>query len=237
MTDQIEATTSSLEALAEQYYTITHNLANTNTCGYKRYCTSFSQALAETMAAPGASDRVEGNTAIDFTQGALSQTGNQLDLSLVGKGFFVIETPEGPLYTRNGCFRRNSVGQLVNTSGQMVAGLGGPIIIPHAAETRVGADGTITVSGVVAGRIRVVDFDKYEGLTAAGGGCFRAPDTATLTSAPETVVRQGYQESSNVKIVDELVGLIAVTRLYQANLRSIQVQDDRMESILQVALA
>lgn len=163
-----------------------------------------------------------------------------MDLGLEGKGFFVLETPEGPLYSRSGVFRTNAEGQLVDSSGRTIAGEGGPIVIPSTASTAavgVSADGSISVAGQGVGKFRLVEFENEMDLVPVGGNCFRAPVDAVTTPATNTAVRQGFQEASNVRVVGELVGLITVTRLYEANLKAIQTQDETLKNILQVAMA
>lgn len=239
MSDPIETTTSSLQALSDQYHAIAHNLANVNTAGYKRRCSSFLQLLQEAQALSDIALIVD-QVSIDFSQGALTCTGRALDLGLEGKGFFVLETPEGPLYSRSGVFRTNAEGQLVDSSGRTIAGEGGPIVIPSTASTAavgVSADGSISVAGQGVGKFRLVEFENEMDLVPVGGNCFRAPVDAVTTPATNTAVRQGFQEASNVRVVGELVGLITVTRLYEANLKAIQTQDETLKNILQVAMA
>ena len=248
MADPIEITASTLEALTEQYRAIAHNLANVSTAGYKRRCTSFVQHL-QALAGPGvvSSDAasatigtVVGVTSVDFTQGALVSTGRPLDLALNGKGFFVLETPEGPLYTRSGVFRTNQNGQLVDAAGRTVAGEGGPIVIPSSVSmltVGVSTDGAVSADGTGIGKLRVVEFEDESALIPAGGNAFLAPATETPTPSAGTAVKQRFQEAANVTPVQELVGLIAVTRMYEANLKAIQVQDERMKELLQVAMA
>ena len=247
MSDPIETTTSSLEALGREYQVIAHNLANASTTGYKRRCSSFVQLLQQAQAldatGPEASmpaGEVVDQVLIDFSQGALTRTGRPLDLGLDGEGFFVLETPEGPLYTRNGAFRTNPEGQLVDPAGRSVAGEAGPIVMPNTASTssvRVTRDGSISVAGQTVGKLRLVEFDEESVLTPVEGTSFRAPADATPNPAANTTVQQGFQEASNVGIVEELVGLITVTRQYEANLKAIQAQDERMKNILEVAMA
>lgn len=239
MSDPIETTTSSLQALSDQYHAIAHNLANVNTAGYKRRCSSFVQLLQQAQTLSDIALIVD-QVSIDFSQGALTRTGRPLDVGLEGKGFFVLETPEGPLYSRSGVFRTNAEGQLVDSSGRTVAGEAGPIVIPTTASTAavgVSADGSISVAGRGVGKFRLVEFENEMDLVPVGGNCFRAPVDAVTTPATNTAVRQGFQEASNVRIVGELVGLITVTRLYEANLKAIQTQDETMKNILQVAMA
>lgn len=238
------ATTSSLDALSEQYRSITHNLANASTPGYKRRRTLFAELLDTAAAqpvegaAPAAS--VTQAQAVDFSQGALTHTGAALDLALEGDGFFALETPEGPLYTRGGTFRINAEGQLVDLAERTVTGQAGPIVIPpsvSSAAVQISRDGNVTAAGESIGRLKIVEFPEASDLTPVAGGCFRATEGLAASDAENTFVHQGFFESSNVSVVEELVGLITVTRMYEANLKGIEVDDERMKTLLDVAMS
>jgi len=243
MSDFIEATTSSLEALSDEYRAIAHNLANVSTAGYKRRCTSFVQLLQAKMS--GAEEAATSGTvveemSIDFTQGALTKTGRALDLALAGKGFFVLETPDGPMYTRHGVFLTNDTGQLVDSAGRIVAGEAGPIVIPPAVNpqnVQVSQDGTLSAGGAAFGKVRLVEVEDESVLLPVGDSCYRPAEGVEPTAAAGAAVQQGYQEASNVRAVEELVALITVTRMYEANLKAIQTQDERLRNILQVAMS
>jgi len=244
MQGTMQATSSSLEALSRQYRAIVNNLANSNTAGYKRRMTEFVQALnnATSPARAGGlpTQSVTSKLLVDYTQGALTQTGRALDMALAGGGFFVIETPDGPLFSRNGAFHVNSRRELVDMSGRVVAGQSGPLILPPDTSTlsvTVSADGRISADGQQIGRLKIVEFDDPKSLIPVGRNCFRAPADAAPAPARSAKVQQGFQEASNVNIMQELVGLITVTRLYEANIKSIRVQDEQMKNILNVAMS
>ena len=154
-TSQMSAT---INSLTREFEIITHNLANVSTVGYKRRCNAFTksliaQGLSPTEAATSEDARL--STSYDFSQGSFIDTGRSLDFSLCGKGFFVIETPEGPLYTRNGTFRLDPNGQIVDSSGRLVAGESGPITIPPSvspSQVVVSSDGNINAGGAVIGK-------------------------------------------------------------------------------------
>ena len=237
----LEATPSTLEALADQYHSIAHNLANVSTTAYKRRLSVFSQALLEQMQTGEAGTGVVSEqTFIDFTQGVLAQSDRPLDLAIDGEAFFELETPDGPLYTRNGTFHTNQEGQLVDFSGRTVAGAAGPIIIPSGValgQVQVSRDGTISAAGQGIGRLKLVSFQDATQLEPIGGSCFRAPTDVTPEADQTAAVHQGYREASNVSIVEELVELIMVTRLYEANISAMLTDDERIKTILQVAMA
>ena len=240
MTEPISPIASSLQALTQRYEAITENLANVSTVGFKRVRTTFRQTLADQTAAIGndvPSAGIESTNSIDFSQGPLDRTQRDLDLALSGKGFFVLETPQGQLYTRGGSFRLNGQRQLTDSLGRLVAGDSGPIVLPSTTGLSVAVDGTISVEGKSVGKIKLVDFENNADLEGLGSTCSRSKsDQATTTS--DAQVHQGHREESNVAAVEELINLITVTRLYQANMRSMQeAEDDRVKSLLQAAMA
>ncbi len=238
-----EVAGANLGNLVEEFGLITHNLANVSTVGYKRLCSSFSQALESALSSQ--TDFVSGETefssSIDFSQGGLKQTGRPLDFALYGKGFFVLETPEGPVYTRSGTFQLNQNGQLSDTEGRLVAGASGTISIPSTigvSGISVSDDGTISGGdGVSIGKFSLVDFGGNESkLESIGSGCFIMPDESVVPSSAEgLVVKQGYQESSNVQMIKELVDMIMVSRLYEANMKCISSQSKATDSLLSAA--
>ena len=243
MAGMIEQVSSSINALMQEFNVIAHNLANVSTAGYKRRSNSFSKLLMdqEGGAAMESAGVVALNAAFDFSQSGVTETGWQLDFALYGKGFFEIETPEGPLYTRNGTFRTDQNGQIVDSEGRMVAGEGGPITIPSSvriSQVSVSSAGSISAGGVGIGRFKLVDFEDNESkLVPAGASCFRMPEEDIKPVAAENiVVKQGYQETSNVKIVEELVNMIMVSRLYEANMKFISAKRQTSSSIISVAM-
>ena len=240
MADSIEQISSSVDALLQDFDIIAHNLANVSTVGYKRRCSVFTETLkAQQAGAEQTEGAVTSEAVFDFSQGHIVETGRPLDFALFGKGFFVIETPEGPLYTRNGTFHVNQNSQIVNSDGRIVAGQAGPITVPTtigSSQLNVTGDGSISAAGTAIGKFRLVDFsDNQEKLVPAGAGCYRMPENIQPIVAENIVVKQGYQEASNVKMIDELVNMTIVSRLYEANMKYITAQKEASSSILSVA--
>ncbi len=227
----------------QEFDLITHNLANVSTAGYKRISNAFSRSLdaqqaqldTETMGT------LDVETALDFSQGRMIQTDRPLDFALHGNGFFVIETPNGPLYTRNGMFSLNQNGLIVNSDGHTVAGESGPVTVPAEtalSQVSVSSDGTISADGTTVGKFRIVDFGDDKGkLVPVGSSYLGMPDANVVpVDAENIVVRQGYQESSNVQMVEELVDMIMVARLYEANMKSIMASKEAADSLMTVAM-
>ncbi len=231
---------ASLDALTREFDIIAHNMANVSTAGFKRRCNSFTRALDAQSST--LDDQLEENAAaaFDFSQGGLVQTDRTLDFALYGKGFFVMESPEGPLYTRHGIFHTNQNGQIVDTEGRLVAGTSGPLIVPSSvdiSQVQVGDDGQVRAAGASIGQFRIVEFpDNEDQLLPAGLNCFLAPEGVEPVDALDAMVKQGYKEASNVKLVDELVNMIMVSRLYEANMKLVSATREATSSVMSVAM-
>lgn len=241
MSSITEQVSTSIDALTREFEVITHNLANASTTGYKRRCNAFSKALDAQMPEGYSPGTINLNSTFDFSQGTVAETGRPLDFALYGKGFFVIETPNGPLYTRNGTFLTNQNGQIVDSLGRTVAGEAGPITVPaniSLAQLSVSADGAVRAGAMPIGKFRLVDFQDDQGkLVPVGDSCYRMPDTtAAPIPADRIVVKQGYQEASNVKVIDELVDMILVSRLYEANMKSLTAAKETSGSLTSAAM-
>jgi flagellar basal body rod protein FlgG len=200
------------------------DIANVGTAGYKA-------ERAGTLAAPrpdfgaaldSAVDVADGAPRVDFRGGALEATGRDLDVAIEGRGFFVVQSPAGLRYTRNGHFERRSNGQLVTADGLPVLGPKGPITLGPGAVT-VEADGTIRVDGHVAGQFQVVDLANYDTLSREEAGRFRPASPVTVTPLTAPVVRGGVLEQSNVALPERMVELTATARAFEALQRGIGV--------------
>lgn len=238
ITDQVS---TSIDALTQEFNIITHNLANVSTVGFKRRCNAFSKSLEAQDAETYSPGTIDLNSIFDFSQGSIVETSRPLDFALHGKGFFVIETPEGPLYTRNGTFSTNQNNQIVDSLGRIVAGQAGPITIPGnvgISQLNVSNEGTISAGEISIGKFRLIDFNDNENkLLPTGDSCYRMPDVNVQpTAAEQIIVKQGYQEASNVQIIDELVDMILVTRLYEANMKSITAEQQASSSLMSLAM-
>ena len=232
-----------LDELTQEFNIIAHNLANVNTTGYKRRCNTFSKSLLIAQAVgveTGSDERAVLNTIFDFSQGGLTQTGRSLDFALGGKGFFVIETPDGPLYTRNGVFSLNQNGQIVDSSSRIVAGENGPISIPPdvgVLQINVSSEGNISAGGTQIGKFKLVDFkDNENKLIAVGANCFQAPEGIIPEPPENLIVKQDFQESSNVRMIEEMVDMVMVSRLYEAGMKFLSADVDTAKSLISVAM-
>ncbi len=241
---------SSISALTREYSNIAHNLANINTTGFKRKVSSFSQELDISLNEDSLlsmlnddispiSGEIVLNEALDFSPGTLLGTSRPLDTAISGKGFFVVETPDGPLYTRNGVFQINSSGQLVDLEGRIIAGTDGPIVIPGSVselQINIAEGGEISADGTLLGKLKIMDFKENEKeLVPTGKNCFMAPEGVEPGVAENAMIRQGYRENSNVQRMEELVDLITVSRLYEMNMSLLKKRHENAKAMIDVA--
>jgi flagellar basal-body rod protein FlgF len=207
------------------------DIANEGTAGYKGERAgnlavdrpSFDAVLDSAV------DTVSGAPEVDFRAGVILPTGRDLDVALEGKGFFVVQTPAGPRYTRNGGFTRSADGTLVTLDNLPVLGQNGPIKVGDGTVT-VTTDGTLSVNRAAVGRMQVVDFADYTNLTREDGGRFKAPADATPVPQPGIKVRSGALEQSNVSVTQRMASLIEVSRSFEALQRGISLMSNDIDA-------
>jgi len=231
--------------LSRQLDIIANNLANANTASYKREDLAFVEYLVKPDAAGNPTFvRADGKVAMvqdlgmirDTGQGPMTETGAPLDMAISGEGYFVVQTPEGPRYTRLGRFQIDADGRLVTGEGHVVQGTGGPIFVPpDDGEVKVARDGTISTAGGPIGRLEVVRFEDDQNLTHAGSGLYIAKDLPQPATDVEII--QGMVEESNVQPVLELTRMIAVLRNFQAAQKMIDAQDDMQRRVINTVVA
>ena len=204
---------------------ITNNLANAATAGVKADQIHFESVLANVKNPTQAPVFSNERFSTDFSSGALQKSDNPLDLALEGEGFFVVNTPQGPAYTRQGNFHRGAAGRLVNADGHEVQGSNGPIPIA-GGRIDIGAGGVVMVNGVAAGTLAKVDFPKPYQLSKAGAGLF-VPVNPQAPITPSTAeVKQGYLESSNVKVIVEMARMIEASRYFESCAKAVKGYDE-----------
>ena len=212
---------------------ITNNLANINTVGFKKdrmiFDTMLNSAKNPTQPAGTLTDAPvlsDYTVETDFSAGPLKQTGNPLDLALDGSGFFVVNTPQGKAYTRQGNFHLDGNGKVVTADGYEVQGGGGPVTI-KGGKVDINEKGEVSVDGQQVATLSVVDFPKPYQLQKIGSAMF-VPSGPEMTEQPATgtQVRQGALEDSNVQPLLEMVNLIETTRLYESCVKTIQSYDE-----------
>lgn len=211
---------------------ISNNLANVNTPGFKKDKMSFESLLAGNVNPPAVPQATTAdpllqkeNVYIDYAQGPVSQTGNTFDLAVDGDGFFVVNTPDGPAYTRQGNFRLTADGTLVTVDGFPVMGQGGQIKI-QGSQVEIDHKGAVVVDGTPVGTINVVDFPKPYNMTRAAGALFTAADPQVTPQPAKSEIRQGHLEGSNVETISEMVQMIETSRYFEACSKVIKGYDD-----------
>jgi len=249
-----------LEAQQLQMDVVANNLANVSTNGFKRARAVFEDLLYQTLRQPGAQSSqqtqvpsgLQVGTGVRpvaterlFTQGNLQQTGNAHDIAIQGNGFFQILLPDGTTaYTRDGSFQSDSQGQLVTASGFALQ----PTITipPNALSMTIGKDGTVSVTvpgsaaPVQVGTIQLATFVNPAGLQAQGENLYlqTASSGTPSTNTPGTngtgLLNQGYAETSNVNVVEELVNMIQTQRAYEINSKAIQTSDQMLQKLAQL---
>lgn len=222
------AALTGLRARTEQLERLATDIANATTAGYKASrgtTASSSREGSFESALSSAIDVSLGPVTLDFRQGALAPTGRDLDLAIDGEGFFVIETENGPRYTRNGHFTRRLDGSLSTIDGDAVLGENGtPLKLPPVGDQiKVNEAGELMSGGRVIGRPRVVDFDEatYNLLQREGASRFRAPADVDPAAAEGARVVGGVLEQSNVSVVERMAELVEVSRGYEGLQRGI----------------
>ncbi len=229
---------------------ISNNIANSNTTGYKKMGVT-SQAFDRELALRVHDDsdgflakRIGnvslgvkiGETYTDYSQGGFRETGNTYDIALEGDGFFTISTTdksgtEHVRYTRDGSFTVTRDGYLVTKDGDFVLGTDNQRIqIPGANTATVAIDslGNIYANEVLVGQLQVVDFENKDALLLYGENMFEALPEAGMV-ASNALTRQGYLETSNVNVINEMVSMIAITRAYETNQKMIQTIDSTLD--------
>jgi len=249
-----------LEAQQTQLDAITHNLANVATNGYKRSRAVFEDLMYQNIRQAGGPSTAETQlptglqlgsgvrtvaTSRNFTQGSLSQTGNQLDLAINGQGFFQVQMPDGSTaYTRDGSFQLDAQGQIVTNAGYA---LNPGITLPANAQSiTVGKDGIVSVTlpnqaaPQQVGQLQLVNFMNPAGLEPRGGNLFTetaasgTPQSGNPGANGLGALNQGMVESSNVNVVEELVAMIQTQRAYEINSKAIQTSDQMLQRLTQL---
>ena len=249
-----------MEAQQMQLDTISHNLANVSTNGFKRSHAVFEDLIYQNLRQSGANSSEQTTlptglqvglgvrpvaTARNFSQGNLQQSGNSLDMAVRGNGFFAIQMADGTTgYTRDGSFQVDAQGTLVTNNGNAVQP---GITIPAGAQSvTIGSDGTVSVT--IAGRpqpqtvgqIQLTSFVNPAGLEPKGQNLFTETAASGTPNAGQPgqngmgSIQQGFVETSNVNVVEELVAMIQTQRAYELNSKAIQTSDQMLQKLGQM---
>lgn len=239
-----------------QIDTTANNIANVNTIGFKKSRAEFADLMYQVMeyAGTATSDVTQSPTGIEvglgvrstavnkvFSEGSLKQTENELDVAITGKGFFKLELPDGSeVYTRNGAFKIDKDGTVVNSDGYVLVPQ--VTIPPEATNVSIGADGVVSVvlagqtQATVAGQLQTTAFINPAGLHSLGDNLYVETDSSgqPVEGIPGIdglgVLRQGFVELSNVELVVELTDLITGQRAYDSNSKVITTSDEMLQT-------
>jgi flagellar basal-body rod protein FlgG len=249
-----------LDAQQMQLDTISHNLANVGTNGYKRAHAQFEDLLYQNLRQAGAQETQTNTlptglqlgtgvrpvgTSRNFSQGNLNRTENPLDMAINGNGFFQVTMPDGgTTYTRDGALRVDAQGQLVTANGYPIQPA---ITLPaNSTSVTVGADGIVTAitpgnaAPVQVGQLQTASFVNPAGLDPQGQNLFRetaasgTPTVGTPGLNGHGTISQGYVETSNVNVVEELVSMIQTQRAYEINSKAISTSDQMLGRLAQL---
>jgi flagellar basal-body rod protein FlgF len=209
---------------------VANNLANSSTSGFKSDSEFYSIFASE-----AASDDGSGPTAVptlehqwtDFAPGLLEPTNNPLDFGIAGKGFFVVQGPSGPVYTRNGNFRFDTKGQFITTDGYPLLDQNGqPFQANPAQPVKVSRDGNITQNGNSIGTIKLAEFTNKNALTKQGNNYFRNVSGQNPTDATDAEIYQGKLEASNVSAAHGAVRIVGLSRQFEMMQKAISLSND-----------
>ena len=249
-----------MQAQQTQLDVISNNMANVSTNGFKRASAVFEDLMYQNLRQVGAADTEQNNlptglqiglgvrtvaTSRQFSQGSLQQSGNQLDVAVNGQGFLQVALPDGTTgYTRDGSLQVDSQGRLVTSSGLAIAG---DITVPAEAQSvTIGSDGVVTAKlpgnaePQQLGNIELASFVNPAGLEPKGQNLYTETVASgnPVTGAPGTAgmgtLMQGYVETSNVNVVQELVTMIQTQRAYEMKSKAIQTSDQMLQRLGQL---
>lgn len=230
---------TAMEVAARRHEVTAENLASAQMPGYRRRMlpqNTFESMVSDSSRYGEVGKSPHLGTAArplmhDFTQGALKSTGRSLDVAISGEGFFSVDGPEGPLYTRNGVFQVDQDGTLMTIDRLPVRGIAGNIRLPPQVSSEgllVLPDGRLMSDGVEIGQLELTRFENPEVLVPAGSTLYHAPTTAVVQPF-EAQVQQGYLEMSNVSTVGEMADMINTSRQYDAAQRALNTISESIQ--------
>lgn len=234
MSDGIYIAASGALARLHDLEIVANNLANQSTIGFKRDRTTFEAVLEsrlpgdENEPIPGVTGRsfasVDGSST-DFGSGSAFATGGALDVAIRGPGFFEVETPAGPRYTRAGSFSLSSEGTLVTPNGAPVVGDGGSLDAGGRNVSLLPSGDLVDERGTSIGKLKLVDFENPGLLEKEGASLYRAPAGLEARDLESFELLPGSLESSNVQPVRELAALVTLQRAFDTAMQMVTADD------------
>lgn len=233
MDNTIYAALARQSGLMQEMQVVANNMANVNTTGFRREGVVFSEYVDSldgdeaSLSMAHASGRI-----IDFEEGAIASTGNQLDFAIQGEGFFMVETPEGNQLTRAGSFLRSPEGELVTPEGFRVLDNGGAAIFLPADQgpIAVGEDGTLSAKGQPLAQLGLYEPQNSTSISLQAGTRFAVPEGTV--PAENARVMQGVVEQSNVDPVREIARMVEVQRAYELGQTFLDREDERIRNVI-----
>lgn len=227
MGDLVQSASAILAGSQQRAEEAAHNISNMATPGYRA-----KHSFAETLNAADAHGLTSPRTVarLSLSPGQLSETGNATDLAIDGTGFFVVRTETGVFYTRNGQFTRGADGRLLNGAGGALQGVGGGDIVLPEGDFSINTAGEITAGDRVLAQIAVATFEDAAAVPAADGLIVAPP--ASVSPLDRPTIRQGFLESSNVSLGDEMVALMEAVRRAETGQRLMNVYDDLLGRVI-----
>lgn len=233
------AAANGLQASMDSIDMLANNIANTSTAGFKADREFYSTYLAPEIGA--SSENTIGETPVvqkqwtDFSQGTLVPTNNPTDMALSGSGFFAVNGPNGPLYTRNGSFQMSTGGVLMTAEGYPVQlNGGGSLQTRSGSPITVRPDGTVLQDGNQIGQLQVTDFKDSSKLSRANGPYFQNSDPVTNPATPsQAAVYQGKVESSNAQAAESAARMVGLLRHYEMLQRAIHLGSEMNQQAVQ----
>jgi len=226
-------------ALRREMDVVANNIANMNTTAFKGENMMFVEHLvkskdSESFIPQKLSYARDVAQYQNLEEGPLKQTGNSLDLAIHGQGYFVVDTPDGERYTRNGQFSVADDGRLLVGDGHEVLGTGGGSLTVQGGDISIDGEGSIFVNGQTVGQIQLVEFDDPQFLVREGATLYAATDQAkqTLRPAEQTTIVGGSLESANVQIPVEVSDMLLALRAYSANQKAITAIDETLNRLI-----
>lgn len=216
--------------ILEQQATVTHNLANVTTTGFRAQLDSFRAVPVKSDGLPTRAFVVDATVGTDFSSGGMQITGRELDVAVQGKGWLAVEMPDGSeSFTRHGSLKISENGILQTQGGLNLVGDGGPITIPPDMAIAIAKDGTVSAipSGTkpnavqVIGRLKLVN-PPEDNLVRGDDGLFKTKDGAVVDADPAVGVAGGMLENSNVNVVESMVNMINLARSFEMQMKLLQ---------------
>lgn len=229
MLDALNATQIAMEMDQLKMQSITHNISNINTPGFKKQILdnpSFAQ-----MIEPKTSLLMQQlKTISQNIQGTFTQTNHAADLAISGEGYFQVQNDQGLFYTRRGDFKINAMGELTTATGELVLGKGGVIKLDDQ-DFNINTQGEILVEHHKIEQLQIVQFKETQALEYMGNGLYQTQESPTPCDH-HTQVLQGMLEQSNVKSIDEMMDLVKTSRHFEASQRILKVSDSMLSTAI-----